>query len=135
MLLGKSAMQSKGFGAFARKDACLLILGTLPGQKSLELARYYGHPRNGFWPIMGALVGAKSELPYETRIEKLLQSRIALWDVCAEGYRPGSLDSAICEPVANDFAGFFAGHPQIRLIAFNGQPPAKLYRRLVLPYL
>ena len=34
-----------------------LILGTWPSPKSREMAFYYGHPQNRFWPMMAALTG------------------------------------------------------------------------------
>ena len=35
-----------------------LILGTWPSPKSREMAFYYGHPQNRFWPLLAALTGA-----------------------------------------------------------------------------
>jgi hypoxanthine-DNA glycosylase len=128
-------MQSIGFPFFASPDARVLILGSLPGKMSLEQGQYYAHPRNGFWPIMGELVGAKPELPYKQRIAKLTESGIALWDVCARGYREGSLDSAIEKPVPNDFAAFFRKHKHIKRICFNGAKSNEMYKRYVLPTL
>jgi len=77
-------------------------------------------------------VGAGPELSYKKRTQQLLRSGIALWDVCAQGFRPGSLDSNISNPIPNDFAAFLRKHKHIKLIAFNGQPAAKLYRKYVL---
>ena len=34
-----------------------LILGTWPSPKSREMAFYYGHPQNRFWPLLAALTG------------------------------------------------------------------------------
>ena len=34
-----------------------LILGTWPSPKSREMAFYYGHPQNRFWPVLAALTG------------------------------------------------------------------------------
>jgi hypoxanthine-DNA glycosylase len=126
-------MQSVGFPPVAAADARVLILGSLPGAMSLARREYYAQPRNAFWTIMGALVGAVPELAYPARLERLVASRIALWDVCASGFRPGSLDSAIRPKsvVANDFAAFFAEHPQIALVCFNGAKAAALFSRLV----
>jgi hypoxanthine-DNA glycosylase len=126
-------MQATGFPPVAAADARRLILGSLPGALSLARQEYYAQPRNAFWPIMGALVGAAPDIVYAKRLEHLTAARIALWDVCASGFRPGSLDSAI-QPgsvVPNDFATFFAAHRQIEVICFNGAKAAELFERLV----
>ena len=126
---------SVGFPPIVGDDARVLILGTLPGVASLARGQYYGHPANAFWWIMGELFGAEPALPYPERCERLRAGGIALWDVCAAARRAGSLDSAI-EPAtiaANDIAGLLGQHPGIGLIAFNGGPAARLFRRHVLP--
>lgn len=128
-------MNSAGFPPIAAACAKVLVLGSLPGRVSLQRNEYYAQPRNAFWPIMGELFGIGPALPYAERTRRLAGQRLALWDVCAEAHRPGSLDSAIAPAsvVANDFAAFLAAHPQIGLVAFNGAKAAELYRRLVLP--
>lgn len=124
----------EGFPAVAQSDARILILGSMPGIASLTQQQYYGHPHNLFWPIMGELVGAHPHLPYAERLAQLSRQHIALWDVMHQCFRPGSLDSAIDEDsiVANDFAGFFATHAQIRHVFFNGQKAAQAFQRHVL---
>ncbi len=115
----------------------MLVLGSLPGRKSLEMREYYAQPHNAFWKIMGRLFEAHPELPYERRLEQLRRHGIAVWDVLAAGERSGSLDSAIVPSsmVVNDFATFFAAHREIRLICFNGTKAAELFRRRVVPLL
>ena len=108
-----------------------LILGSMPGVASLAAGRYYAHPRNRFWPIMGALFGACPELPYDARLQALMRAGIALWDVLESCERPGSLDADIDlrSAQANDFADFFAAHPRIARVAFNGGTAERLFRR------
>jgi len=113
----------------------VLILGTLPGPVSLEKRQYYAQSRNAFWPIMGELFGATPELAYRERLQELKVRRVALWDVCRSAYREGALDASIdpASIVPNDLAGFLRTHTSIRLICFNGQTAARLYRQRVLP--
>lgn len=127
----------QSFPPAARADAQVLILGSMPGTASLAAVRYYAHPRNQFWPIMGALVGADAALPYPERLLALQGARIALWDVMASCVRPGSLDARIdsSSVVANDIAGFLEAHPAIHSVFFNGAAAEAAFRRHVLPTL
>ncbi|HEY9098558.1 MAG TPA: DNA-deoxyinosine glycosylase [Thiobacillus sp.] len=130
-------MPDTGFPPIADTHTRVLILGSLPGQVSLQRQQYYAHPHNAFWKIMSQLFGAGPELPYAKRAQRLVQNGIALWDVCAAAQRPGSLDADIVHAsvVPNDFAAFIQAYPDIGLIGFNGGKAADLYRRLVLPTL
>jgi hypoxanthine-DNA glycosylase len=119
----------------ARRDAETLILGSLPGRKSLEMQQYYAHPYNAFWKLIAAIFDTDAVMPYAKRVKVLTRHRIALWDVLAAATRPGSLDSSIvhASALANDFRGFFREHPRIRRVFFNGRKAEELYRRFVLP--
>ncbi|MDE1546317.1 DNA-deoxyinosine glycosylase [Dechloromonas agitata] len=127
----------RSFPPVAAPDARRLILGSMPGEASLSAGQYYAHPRNAFWRIMGDLLGAGPALPYPARLARLTAAGIALWDVVADCERRGSLDAAIVrESVqANDFRHFFAEHPGIEQIFFNGTAAENLFRRHVLPRL
>jgi len=124
-----------GFDYSARADARVLILGSMPSEASLHAQQYYAHPRNAFWPLMGELFHVDPALPYRQRLQALAANRIALWDVAHRCVRPGSLDADMRDVEANDFNTFFATHPHIRAIFFNGGKAEALYERLVLPRL
>lgn len=128
-------MHAEGFPPVADPRARMLVLGSLPGPVSLRKQQYYAQSRNAFWRIMGVLFGAAQERPYEDRLKILLRHRVALWDVCASAHRPGALDASIrrASVVPNDFSSFFVTHRELRLVCFNGQAAAELYRRRVLP--
>jgi hypoxanthine-DNA glycosylase len=128
---------SRGFAPIGDVRARILILGSLPGRKSIEMSQYYAQAQNSFWRIMEVLFGAGPALAYLERLERLIAYRIAVWDVLAAGERSGSLDSAIVTSsiVINDFQTFFARHRSLQLICFNGAKAAELYRRKVLPHL
>jgi hypoxanthine-DNA glycosylase len=80
---------------------------------SLARQQYYAHPRNTFWKIL------------------------ALWDEIQCCERQGSLDSHITNAsiVSNDFASFFAQHPHIKHIFFNGSRAYQDYHKRVMPQL
>ena len=125
------------FPPVSAPNARILILGSMPGKASLAANQYYAHPQNLFWRIMGELYGAGPELPYEQRLEILQQSGVALWDVLKECFRESALDSDIVEDsiITNDFAGFFAQHPHITHVFFNGAKAEQAFRRYALPKL
>ncbi len=135
--LGEGMSLARSFAPVEDADAVVLILGSMPGKASLAAGRYYAHPRNSFWPIMGELFGAGPGLSYAERLQVLKSSGIALWDVIASCARQSSLDSRI-EPasvVPNDFESFFRSHPAIRRVFFNGAKAEQCFRRQVRPSL
>lgn len=125
----------KGFPPVSARNARVLILGSLPGKRSLAAVQYYAQPQNAFWRIMGELLGAGPDVEYASRLRKLIQHRIALWDVVGAGVRPGSLDASIVRSSIelNDFASFFAIHGHVERILFNGKTAAELFERRIRP--
>lgn len=124
-------MKSQSFAPIAEIDATLLILGTMPGTKSLELAQYYGHNQNNFWKFIATLFNEEFSADYEVKKALLLKNKIALWDVLQFCDRVGSLDSAIKNEIVNDFDTFLKKHPHIKTIAFNGQKAATFFHKYV----
>ena len=122
------------FAPVANKDAEVLILGTMPGPRSLALAQYYAHPQNAFWRIMGEILGFDAAAPYTQRLQALRAARVALWDVLRSCVREGAADANIDEAglIANEFGEFFLRHRRIRRVFFNGAKAESLYRRHVL---
>lgn len=102
-------------------DVRLLVLGSLPGERSLAEQRYYAHPQNQFWRLISPAAGRDLvPLPYEDRLAALLRAHIGLWDVVASATRPGSTDAAIRDIESHDIAALAAALPRLRAIAFNG---------------
>ena len=125
------------FPPVAGRLATRLVLGSIPGRASLDAQQYYAHPRNAFWPIMGAVLNFSAQLAYAERCRALIRSGVALWDVLGECDRPGSLDAAVMTDsmVLNDFAQFFEQHPRINVVFCNGVLAEKTYLRRVKPIL
>ena len=125
------------FPPIAAPDARVLILGSMPGEESLQRSQYYAKQQNAFWKILGELIGAGWDIEYAKRIEMLKSHGISLWDVMESCERKGSLDSAIEESTIrpNKLAEFYARHPGISHVFFNGGKAEAAYRRYVMPQL
>ena len=120
-----------GLPPIARADARLFILGSLPGDASLAAQRYYAHPTNQFWRLLGAAIGEELQaLDYEERLERLAGARIGLWDVIASASRRGSLDQAIRDAEHNRIEHLLHDFPDLRAIAFNGATASAIGRKL-----
>lgn len=119
-----------------------LLLGSFPGAASLQAQRYYAHPRNQFWALLGAVLGEPlADLPYEARLQRMLARHVGLWDALQGCEREGSLDTAIRRPQPNDHLLLKDLCPQLRQICFNGKAAGRYaplytaagYEVLVLP--
>lgn len=123
-------MRAVGFAPIVDDRTRILILGSLPGDASLKAAQYYAHPQNGFWRLVGAVIGVElATMRYEARLEALRAAEIGLWDVIASAERRGSLDAAIRRPEGADLAALIQRLPALRAVAFNGATAAQLGRR------
>jgi len=133
--MSRGAIHCESFPPLLGGHPRVLVLGSMPGRASLEAGRYYAHPRNAFWSVMGALVGAGPELSYEKRTQRLTAAGIALWDVLAYCEREGSLDTAIAVHTEqpNAVAELIAAHDSLRAVFLNGGKPMSAFRRHILP--
>lgn len=123
----------RGFAPVVSDGARVLILGTMPGEKSLEMEEYYAHPRNDFWMLMGEFFGATPDRPYEDKCKRLQECGVALWDVLATCERAGSLDHQIetGSATANDLKSLVERYSGIRRIFFNGKMAEEFFMQLV----
>ena len=109
----------------------ILILGSIPGIKSLEKQQYYGHPQNKFWKIIFELFNEEFTEDYEKRIAVLRKYNIALWDVIDSCERIGSLDSEIKNEEANQIPELLEEYPNIQAIFCNGGKSYKNLQKLL----
>lgn len=98
-----------------------LILGSLPGQKSLETQKYYANRRNRFWSMMAKLYGEEKPESTEEMDVFLEKHHIALWDVFESVTRIGSSDDSIKNESPNDIKRFLREHPTIKRILVAGK--------------
>ena len=104
----------------------MLLLGSFPGEASLAAGEYYAHPRNHFWPLIGAVIGEPlTELPYRRRLAALRRHRVGLWDVIVACERRGSLDGAIRNAEHGEILRVQRAAPRLALVCFNGKTAAR----------
>ena len=102
----------------------VLILGSLPSQKSRELHFYYAHPKNRFWSTL--------EQVFNTKITDkkafLLSNYIGLWDVIGECKINGSSDASIKNVIPNDIEKIIK-NSQVKVIFTTGKTAHKYYQK------
>ncbi len=124
------AIRHASFAPHVAPDTRLLILGSLPGARSLAEQQYYAHPTNQFWRLVGAvIVEPLADLDYDERLVRLRTAKIGLWDVIRTAERRSSSDSEIRALEAQDLASLVATLPKLSMIAFNGGTAAAIGRR------
>lgn len=119
------------FPPIVSKDSKLLILGSVPGIKSLEMQEYYAHPQNKFWRILFELFQEDFTADYAEKIELLKKNKIAVWDVIDSCERKGSLDTEIKNEAHHDILQLLQDFPSIKVIFCNGQKSFKSLRKIL----
>jgi len=109
----------------------ILILGSVPGVKSLEMQQYYAHPQNQFWKIIFELFEEDFTADYQKRTEIIRKNYIALWDVIDSCEREGSLDTKIRNEEHNDILKILRDHPNIKAVFCNGQKSFKNLKKIL----
>jgi len=133
-MAGEMAMNvehpKSSFAPVVNAHTRLLLCGSLPGEASLEAGRYYAHPRNQFWRLLGSVLDEPLEqLVYDERLERLLARGVGLWDVVATARRRGSLDQALRDVAATPLAELVRSLPALRGVGFNGGTAASIGRQ------
>lgn len=122
-------MLKKSFAPIVPDNSRVLILGSLPGDRSLTENQYYAHPQNRFWKTISVLFNTALPTIYSERVALLHREGVALWDVCEMAFRKGSMDTDIMQEVPNKIPELLADNPSIKAVFFNGLKAQKLYDR------
>ena len=128
-MIGQHHHLKTSFDPISNKETTILILGTMPGDTSLEKSEYYGHPRNRFWKIISTITNNDLPQTYSEKKVLLLKSKIGVWDIVHKANRKGSLDSAIEDEDPNDLDSFITEHKNLKVIGFNGTKAEKLFNK------
>lgn len=127
----KTMNQCKSFLPSINNESEILILGSMPGIKSLEKQQYYAHPQNRFWKVMARLCKTPNlyELEYNEKLDTLLKNKIALWDTLSYCERSGSLDAKITNEKPNDIINLLKQYPNIKIICLNGEKSFSVFKK------
>lgn len=119
--------RKSSFPPVVAPDTRVLVVGSLPGERSLAEERYYAHPRNRFWHLIGRVIEVDLQrLDYERRLAALLASGVGLWDTVGSAHRTGSLDAMIRLAEPNPLADLVHSLPKLRAVGFNGKLAARV---------
>lgn len=125
-------MQKKCLEPWINAETRILIVGTMPGDESIEKQMYYANPQNRFWKYIQEILNNGIELKSKDDKQKLLQSNgIGLWDSLSVCERDGSLDSKIKNYKPNDFSKF----QSVKYILCNGKKAYKYFTEYNAQYL
>lgn len=110
----------EGFKYIAFKDSRVLLLGTLPGRKSLERQFYYADNGNYFWKFFKEYTNTE-KIPTNMDEAKyiLKKAKVALWDVLESAERVTksgkrtSMDKDISKGRENDIIKLCQEYPNI----------------------
>ena len=127
----------KSFYPNIDENSKILILGSMPGVKSLEEQQYYAHPNNRFWKLMGIFCNAANlqDINYQERLQILLKNKFALWDVIESCNREGSLDTDIKNEIPNNITDLLKQYHNIKGIILNGSKAYSAFKKYFLELL
>jgi double-stranded uracil-DNA glycosylase len=114
-------MFKEGLPPIINEETEILILGSLPGDISINKQQYYANSNNDFWKIMQTILNETIPPDYTSKIKILHKHHIGLWDVYHSCNRAGSMDKNIIDKEINDFNLLKEKFPKIKLICFNGK--------------
>lgn len=117
------------FAPIVDKNSKILILGSMPGRKSLAMQEYYAHPQNRFWKLLAQLLAEVVPVSYAQKTALLARHNIALWDTLGYCEREGSLDSDIKNEQPNHILKLLAEHQSIQAVFCNGGKAGAAFKK------
>ena len=119
----------KSFAPIADEDSRILILGSMPGIKSLEQQEYYAHPQNRFWRLLALLLQENVPQDYPAKQALLHKHHLALWDTLGYCERDGSLDSNIKNEAPNAVVELAGELPHLQAVVCNGGKAGAAFKK------
>ena len=128
----KINMKKKCLEPWIDENTRILIVGTMPGEQSIQEQMYYANPHNKFWSYIEKILNQGQKLEKKEDKKCLLQKyNIGLWDALSVCEREGSLDSKIKKEQYNDFSRF----KSVQYVLFNGKKAQKYFEKYNAEYL
>lgn len=109
----------KGLDPSYDDETKVLILGTFPGEESLEFSKYYNDNSNRFWPTISEIFDIRGT--YSSKLKCLLDYGVGIWDIFEYAQRIGSEDNKIEKAMYNDIEDFLSNNQSIEFLVFNGK--------------
>ncbi len=119
----------KSFAPIVDEHSRILILGSMPGIKSLEQQEYYAHPQNRFWRLLALLLNEDVSQDYAAKQALLHKHHLALWDTLGYCERDGSLDSNIKNEAPNAVVELAGKLPHLQAVVCNGGKAAAAFKK------
>lgn len=119
----------KSFAPIVDEHSRILILGSMPGIKSLEQQEYYAHPQNRFWRLLALLLNEDMPQDYVAKQALLHKHHLALWDTLGYCEREGSLDSSIKNEAPNAVVELVSELPHLQAVVCNGGKAGAAFKK------
>lgn len=119
----------KSFAPIADAQSRILILGSMPGIKSLEQQEYYAHPQNRFWRLLALLLQEEVPQDYTAKQALLHKHHVALWDTLGYCERDGSLDSNIKNEAPNAVVELAGELTHLQAVVCNGGKAGAAFKK------
>ncbi len=108
----------EGFPPLMCHDPRVLILGKIPGKKSISTNEYYNDNRNRMWKMLAELATQKLPTNYTEKKVLLEHLHVVFWDYYQFGEQ--RTNSEVKGTIPNDIVGFVRKNLTITKIAING---------------
>lgn len=119
----ENEIRKNGLTPIVNEDSTILILGSLPSDKSIKLNEYYASSNNQFWKIITSIFDKNEQdlKNYNEKLAFLHENHIALWDVYSSASRENSTDTNIKNGEYNNLKDFLSKYTNITKILLNGK--------------
>lgn len=117
-----------GFNPIFDPESNILILGSFPSIISRKTNFYYANPHNRFWEMLSCFYN-KTFDNIQSKIDFLIENKIALWDIVKSCDIKSSMDSDIKNAHFVNLKKVLFPHTKVNLILCNGKKSYELTKK------